>query len=102
MKKVKEKITQVAKHPKTKEALKSIKPEKNIWGIGGVIVFIILPEVIAYFYGADILKYANDSLLIAKDFLDIKYYELLIMLFEDGVSYFNLLLGIALLIWLFF
>lgn len=102
MKKVRQKISQVAKHPKTKEALKSIKPEKNIWGIGGVLLFIILPEIVAYFYGTDILEYANNSLAVAKDFLDIKYYELLIMLFEDGVSYFNLLFGIALLVWLFF
>lgn len=102
MKKVRQKISQVAKHPKTKEVLKSIKPEKNIWGIGGVLLFIILPEIVAYFYGVDILEYANNSLAVAKDFLDIKYYELLIMLFEDGVSYFNLLFGIALLVWLFF
>jgi len=79
-----------------------MKPEKNLWGIGGVILFMIVPEIIAYIWGADITQYAQNSLLNTQDFLETKYYELLVMLFEDGVSYLNLAIGIALLVWLFF
>lgn len=100
--KLKAKVKEIAQHPQTKQALASMKPEKNFWGIGGVILFMIVPEIIAYIWGADITQYAQNSLLNTQDFLETKYYELLVMLFEDGVSYLNLAIGIALLVWLFF
>ena len=97
-----EKARQIAQNPKVKEAFKSMKPEKSIWGILGVIVFFILPEIIAYFWGAEITQYAKAGLPLAASFVEAKSYELLIMLFEDGMSWFNLLFGLALLVWLFF
>lgn len=100
--KVKAKAQAIAQNPNTKKALQSMKPEKNFWGIGGVILFFIVPEIIAYMWGADITVYAKNELLSAPDFLEEKYYELLVMLFEDGMSYLNLAIGIALLVWLFF
>ncbi|MDD2383965.1 MAG: hypothetical protein PHN18_07200 [Sulfurospirillaceae bacterium] len=97
-----EKARQIAQNPKVQEAFKSMKPEKSIWGILGVIVFFILPEIIAYFWGAEITQYAKAALPLAASFVEAKSYELLIMLFEDGMSWFNLLFGLALLVWLFF
>lgn len=79
-----------------------MKPEKNLWGIGGVILFFIVPEIIAYIWGVDIVGYAQNELLQPQNFLEEKYFELLLMLFEEGVSYLNLVIGIALLVWLFF
>lgn len=79
-----------------------MKPEKNFWGIGGVVLFFIVPEIVAYMWGADITVYAKNELLSAPDFLEEKYYELLVMLFEEGMSYLNLAIGIALLVWLYF
>lgn len=100
--KVKAKAQAIAQNPNTKKALQSMKPEKNFWGIGGVILFFIVPEIVAYMWGADITVYAKNELLSAPDFLEEKYYELLVMLFEEGISYLNLAIGIAFLVWLFF
>ncbi|MDT8337846.1 MAG: hypothetical protein RQ763_01465 [Sulfurimonas sp.] len=100
--KIKAKAQEIAQNPNTQKALRSMKPQKNFWGIGGVILFFIVPEIIAYMWGADITAYATNGLLSAPDFLEEKYYELLVMLFEEGMSYLNLAIGIALLVWLFF
>ncbi|MGE4418625.1 MAG: hypothetical protein AB7D38_02180 [Sulfurimonas sp.] len=100
--KVKAKAQAIAQNPNTKKALQSMKPEKNFWGIGGVVLFFIVPEIVAYMWGADITVYAKNELLSAPDFLEEKYYELLVMLFEEGMSYLNLAIGIAFLVWLFF
>lgn len=100
--KIREKAKAIASSPKTKKALLSMKPQRNFWGIGGVVLFLIVPEFIAYIWGEDITLYANRELLISQSTLDKKYYEVLIMLFEDGMSYINLLIGIVLFIWLFF
>jgi len=100
--KIKAKAQAIAQNPNTKKALQSMKPEKNFWGIGGVILFFIIPEIVSYMWGADITVYAKNELLSAPDFLEEKYYELLVMLFEEGISYLNLAIGIAFLVWLFF
>ncbi|MCK9473541.1 hypothetical protein [Sulfurimonas sp.] len=100
--KIKTKTREILKNQNTKKALSSMKPEKNLWGIGGVILFFIVPEIIAYIWGVDIVGYAQNELLQPQNFLEEKYFELLLMLFEEGVSYLNLVIGIALLVWLFF
>ena len=99
---IKEKAKQIAKDPKVKQAFLSMKPERSILGILGVIVFFILPELIAYIWGNDITLYAQQSLDFSTSFFETKYYEALIMLFEEGMSWFNLLFGLAMLVWLFF
>ena len=100
--KLKAKAKAIAQNPQTKQALQSMKPQKNFWGIGGVVLFFFVPEIIAFFWGADIVTYAKNELLTPHDFLERQYYELLVMLFEEGVSYLNLAIGMALLVWLFF
>lgn len=100
--KIKTKVIEIAKNQNTQKALQSMKPQKNFWGISGVILFFILPEIIAYVWGADITQYAKNELLMPHLFLEKQYYELLVMLFEEGMSYLNISIGIALLIWLFF
>ncbi|MDD5400883.1 MAG: hypothetical protein PHQ93_06835 [Sulfurimonas sp.] len=100
--KIKAKAMEIAKNPNTQKVILSMKPQKNLWGISGVVLFMIAPEIIAYIWGADITQYAKNELLTAHDFLEQKYYEFLVMLFEDGMSWFNLVFGVALLVWLFF
>jgi hypothetical protein len=80
--------------------LASLKPTKSIFGIIGVVFFFIVPEIIAFMYGAEITSYASDALVYAQGY-EKYYYELLIMLFESGGSWFGLAIGIALLVWLF-
>ena len=99
---MREKLQKIARHPATKKVLPDMKPEKSLWGILGVILFFIAPEIIAYFWASDIVQYAQNALSLHPATLERYNYELLIKLFEDGVSWLNLSIGIVLLVWLFF
>lgn len=96
------KVRQIAQNPATKRALISMKPEKSVWGFLGIIIFFILPEIIAFIWGAEITAYAKEGLAHTSAFLQKSYFDLLVMLFEDGGSWFNLAVATALLVWLFF
>lgn len=80
----------------------SMKPAKTVWGFFGIVLFFIVPEIIAFIWGSDITVYAKEELLIAASAVERQYYELLVMLFEEGGSWVNLAIGFALLVWLFF
>lgn len=99
---MKHKLHQIAKHPKTKQALQSMKPEKSIWGFLGIVVFFILPEIVAFIWGTEITAYAKEGLLHTASLIDKYYFDFLVMLFEDGGSWLNLGIGVALLVWFFF
>ena len=79
-----------------------MKPKKTLWGILGVVLFFIAPEIVAYFYSVDIVRYAQNSLAMHPTTIEQYNYEILIYLFENGVSWFNLGFGVVLLVWLFF
>jgi hypothetical protein len=96
------KAKQIAENPATLKALQSIKPAKTVWGFLGVILFFIMPEIIAFIWGTDITRYAQNELLTATSVIEQQYYQLLKAVFEDGGSWINLGIGVALLIWLFF
>lgn len=98
---IKAKIKNFTQNPHMQKALHTIKPEKSIWGVFGVILFFIIPEIIAFIWGNDITVYAKESLLIASSAIEKQYYEVLTLLFEEGGNWFNLALGFVLLIWLF-
>lgn len=100
--KIKTKALEIAQSPKTKQAFMSMKPAKTIWGFVGVVLFFIVPEIIAFIWGSDIAAYAKEELLVAVSAVERQYYEVLVMLFEDGGSWINLGIGLALLVWLFF
>jgi hypothetical protein len=100
--KISKKAKQISKNPAVKKAVMSMKPARNIWGISGVIFFFILPEIIAAVWGEQITAYAREQMQLVSDLPQHYYYQGLVMLFEDGMSWINLLIGIALLVWLFF
>ncbi|OHD89117.1 hypothetical protein [Sulfuricurvum sp. RIFCSPLOWO2_12_FULL_43_24] len=96
------KARQFAHHPKTAQALKSMKPEKSVWGFLGIVLFLIVPEIIAFIYGAPITAYAKDALSHSPAWYEKYYFDFLLMMFEEGGSWFNLAIATALLIWFFF
>jgi len=96
-----EKLKKFAQEPATKEALQSLKPQKSILGIIGVIFFFILPEIIAFVWGEQIHTFIQEALKGDLPLENQYFYKGLDMLFSEP-SYLNLLLGFALLIWLFF
>lgn len=100
--KLKNKLKQITQHPTTQKALVSLKPEKSVWGFLGIVLFLIVPEIIAFIWGVEITAYAKVQLLLNPSFVEKQYYDLLVMLFQEGGSWFNLAIGAALLIWFFF
>lgn len=102
MTKLKAKIRKIAQHPATKKTLTSLKPEKSVWGFGGIVLFLIVPEIIAFIWGAEITAFAKAQALLTSSFFEKRYYDVLLMLFEEGGSWLNLAIGAALLIWFFF
>ncbi|MDD3603304.1 MAG: hypothetical protein PHZ17_08355 [Sulfurovum sp.] len=100
--KIKQKTTKLIQNPATQKALLSLKPEKSLWGAAGVVLFFIVPEIIAFIWGDEITRFAKEALLADPSSIEHYWYEFLVMLFESGGSWLNLFLGIALLIWLFF
>jgi hypothetical protein len=100
--KIKTKIKKIAQHPTTQKALVSLKPEKSVWGFLGIVLFLIVPEIIAFIWGVEITAFAKAQALLTPSFFEEQYYNLLLMLFEEGGSWLNLAIGAALLIWFFF
>ncbi len=96
-----EKLKRISNNPATKEALKTLKPKKSIWGITSVILLFIIPEIVAFIWGEDISAYCDKQLLLNLPLEEEYGYKGLKMLLGEG-SYFNLLFGFGLLIWLFF
>ena len=96
-----EKFKHLTKNPATKEALKSLKPQRNFWGIFSVIVLFILPEIVAFIWGSDIKAYTQLHLQTNPSFEEKVYYQGLAFLLGEG-SFINLILGFVFLIWIFF
>lgn len=99
---MKAKLHKIIRHPATQKALTDLKPQKTLWGILGVVLFFIAPEIIAYFYAETIVHFAQNSLNMHPTALERYNDELFIYLFKDGVNWLNLGFGVVLLIWLFF
>ena len=102
MNKLKAKVRKIAGHPTAKKALTALKPEKSIWGFLGIVIFLIVPEIIAFIWGVEITAFAKAQALLNPSFVEKQCYDLLLVLFEDGGSWLNLGIGAALLIWFFF
>ncbi len=102
---IREKIQTVAyrvkQNPVLRRSVAQMKPKKTIWGFLGVVFFFIVPEIIAFIWGADITDYAHAQMLHAPAEPAATWFEGLIMLFEDGGSWINLGIGFAFLVWLF-
>jgi len=101
--KIRSKARQIAENPVVRKSVRSMKPAKTIWGFLGVVLFFILPEIVAFIWGADITAYAHAQMLKPPESeMEALWYEALIMLFEDGGSWINLAIGFAFLVWLFY
>lgn len=73
-----------------------------MWGFLGIVLLLIVPEIVAFLWGIEISAYAKEHLKNGATFFEEQYYQLLLMLFEEGGSWFNLAIGIAFLVWFFF
>jgi len=95
------KLKKIKEHPVTRQSMQQLKPKRTFWGILGVAIFFILPEVVAIIWGTDIKAWTQSHLSQPLP-LDEEYkYRAIEMLFTDP-SYLNLAIGMALLVWAFF
>jgi len=100
--KIKSTVERAKQNPVLRESVKSIKPEANIWGFIGVFIFFILPEIVAFIWGKEITVFAHHKAITEGEFVVRKFYWLLEKLFEDGGSWFNLSIGVAIIVWMIY
>jgi hypothetical protein len=89
-----------AENPVLRRSARSLKPEPTLWGAIGVFLFFILPEIIGFWRGKAIAAWAHAQMLQEPDAMGRKVYWILEKLFEDGGSWVNLGIGVALLGWI--
>ncbi len=104
MKRTKERLQKAAQraaaNPVLRRSARSLKPEATLWGMAGTILFFILPEVVGFLWGSEITAWAHRKMLEEPDAMGRKVYWLIEKLFEDGGSWVNLGIGVAILGWL--
>lgn len=99
---MKETLNKLGKNPKLQEGLSRLKPERSVWGVVGVVFFFFVPEVLNYFYSNEI----NDHIAkLIENSPDKTLGSLLTWsskgLFTGEIGWFNLLLGVLFLAWIF-
>ncbi len=99
--KIATKLERIKSHPATQQSLQQLKPKKTVWGVLGVALFFILPEIVAFIWGGDITAYTQQHLSQPLPLEEEYKYKAIEMMFGEG-SWFNLLFGVGLLVWAFF
>ncbi|RUM76872.1 MAG: hypothetical protein DSZ12_01140 [Sulfurovum sp.] len=90
----------IEQDPKFKEAIERMRPQKNIWGILGIVTFFFLPEIVVYLWQDELVSWAHRHSLIEPLSLQRMLYAQLEEMFASGVSWFNITLGVLFLVWL--
>jgi preprotein translocase subunit SecY len=78
-----------------------LKPTKTFWGIGSVILLFIAPEIVAFIWGDEIKSFVELQLQNPMPLQEEYTYKLIGELFGE-VSWLNLIVGVAILLWAFF
>jgi len=96
--KIKEIQSRIAQDPKLQEAVSNMKPQRNFWGIAGIVLFFFVPELVTYIWQDELISWAHlHSMTEPSSSLRWLFTQLEEM-FASGVSYVNLTLG-ALFLW---
>ena len=99
---MKDRLKHIKNDPKFQQEIKKLKPKRNIWGFLGVILLFFVPEFLNDFYSKEINAWIYNYALNAPNH---QMGDMLIWLskksFDGEVSYINIALGIAFLVWLF-
>jgi hypothetical protein len=100
-KRIKSAAESAVKNPVLRKSAQSLKPSQSIWGLLGVVIFFIVPELAGFFWGEEIASWAHAQTLSEPIAMGRHLYWLIEKLFEDGGSWVNLSIGVLLLVWLF-
>ena len=86
--------------PKLKKAVDSIRPKRTFWGVTGIILFFFVPELVTYIWQPELIGWAHRHSLTEPLAIQRMLYTQLEKMFADGVSWVNIGMGTALLVWL--
>ena len=100
-KRIRSVANRMAENPVLQKSVQSLKPNRSIWGVLGVLLFFMVPEIIGFIWGEEISIWAHAQILSEPTEVGRKLYWVLEKLFEDGGSWINLSIGVLLLVWLF-
>ncbi len=99
---MKEKFNNLKNNPEFQEKLQQMKPKRNIWGVLGVMLVFFVPEVVNYFYSVEINLWIQE---LAQTTPNQDIGNLLAWssekIFTGEISWFNIGLGVAFLVWMF-
>ena len=85
--------------PAFKKAVDSLRPKRTLWGVAGIVLFFFVPELITYIWQPELVSWAHLHSITEPIAIQRALYAQLEKMFADGVSWFNILVGSILLIW---
>ena len=85
--------------PKLKKAVDSIRPKRTLWGLLGIILFFFVPELVTYIWQPELVSWAHAQSITEPLAMQRMLYAQLEKMFADGVSWVNIGIGTALLVW---
>jgi hypothetical protein len=97
--KIKEIQNRIEHNPKLKEAVNRMKPQKNFWGITGIILFFFLPELVTYIWQDELISWSHEHSITEPLEMQRWIFGQLEEMFRAGVSWLNLTLGSLFLWW---
>ena len=99
---MREKFNNLKNNQEFQEKLKEMKPKRNIWGILGVVLFFFVPEVVNVLWHKEITAWIAKLIDSApKTPISELLNWMTDKLFTGEISFFNIGLGIAFLLWIF-
>lgn len=99
---MKKRLDNLKNNPEFQDKLQKLKPKRNIWGILGVVLFFFVPEVVNVLYYKEITAWIMNLIHNAPQTPMSELLEwMTAKTFTGEVSYLNISLGVALLVWLF-
>ncbi len=99
---MKRKLDNLKNNPEFQEKLQKLKPKRNIWGVLGVVIFFFVPEVINAIWYKEITQWFMNLIHNSSETPINQLLEWIIpKIFTGEISFFNIGLGIAFLVWIF-
>ena len=99
---MKKKLLKLSQDETFQKKIKDLKPKRNFWGALGIVIFFFVPEVVVVYWSVEMMAWVDE--LIARtpeNALSPLLKWMSEYTFTGKVSYSNIILGIAALVWVF-
>lgn len=93
-------VVHISANPVLRRSFRTMKPSTGVWGVMGIVLFFIAPEIVAFGWGEQIAGWAHQRYLIEPVQIVRLNYRLVEMFFEGGGSWLNLGIGFTMLGWI--